>query len=272
MSNLLNAEEEHMYLTWQKNRRRGKVATGLIVIAFGTLFLLRGLGVALPDWLFSWPLIVISIGLIIVIKHKFKTMAGYLLMLIGTLFLFHHWYPEIVNLKVVWPILIILVGFGIIFKSRFKGKKCRGHRDHHHRFHRERWKKHEAFFEEIGNLEDVSQDDFIDAVSIFGGVQKNVVSKQFRGADIVTIFGGNEINLSQADFTDKVVMDVTNIFGGTTLTVPNNWQIKSEIVVLFGDVEDKRPKNASVGEGVEKVVILKGTCLFGGIEINSYNS
>lgn len=271
MSNLLNAEEEHMYLTWQKNKKRGKVATGLIVIGFGTLFLLRGLGVDLPDWLFSWPLILISIGVIIVIKHKFKTVAGYMLMLIGTLFLFHDWYPDIINMKVAWPIVIILVGFGIIFKSRFKGK-CGRHRDHHHKFHRDRWKKHEAFFEEIGSLDDVSQDDFIDAVSIFGGVQKNVVSKQFRGADIVTIFGGNELNLSQADFTDKVVMDVTNIFGGTTLTVPNNWQIKSEIVVLFGDVEDKRQHSPAVGDTPDKVVILKGTCLFGGIEINSYNS
>jgi predicted membrane protein len=272
----INAEFEHKFLSWQKSNKRSKIATGLLVITFGVLFLLKELGYHIPEWVFRWEMILISVGIIVIIRSKFRSLPGYLMILIGKLFLLHQWYPDAINMRIIWPILIIIAGLGIIFKSRRK-RHCRDHRFHgrHKRFNREHWKNYQCGEETPGfmpNLDDISQDDFIDAVSIFGGVHKNVVSKQFRGADIVTMFGGNELNLSQADFTDKVIMDVTNIFGGTTLVVPNNWQIKSEMVVLFGDIQDKRIVHTPQPGEIEKVVILKGTCLFGGIEINSFNS
>jgi len=268
-----DAEVEHKFLSWERSNRRGKIAAGLLVITFGTLFLLSGLGVNIPTWVFNWEMILIAIGFIVVIRHKLRSLAGYLMMIVGTLFLFHEWYPEAINMKIIWPILVILVGIGMLFKSqRSRSGRFRKHGHHHHRFNREHWKQWHDGEGFAANLDDISQDDFIDAVSIFGGVQKNVVSKKFRGADIVTIFGGNEINLSQADFTDKVVMDVTNFFGGTTLVVPNNWQIKSEVVAIFGGIEDKRQSSQPIPGEPEKIVILKGTCLFGGIDINSFNS
>ena len=271
----INAEVEHKYLSWQKSTKRGKIAAGLIVVTFGTLYLLKGLNVDIPSWVFSWEMILMGIGIVILIRSKFRSLPGYLIILAGNIFLLHEWYPKAVNMSILWPILLIFAGIGIIIRSqrahhhhrRFGGKREAKH------FNRDQWKKlKEQEISAFGDLDDISQDDFIDAVSIFGGVHKNVVSKQFKGADIVTIFGGNELNLSQADFTEKVIMDITNIFGGTTLVVPNNWQINSEMVVLFGGIEDKRtPITPAPGE-IEKIVVLKGTCLFGGIEINSYNS
>lgn len=267
----MNAEDQHRYLSWQKSNKRGKFAAGIIVILFGVLFLLKETGVHLPSWTFGPGTILIGVSLIVLIKHKFKALIGYILGLVGTLLVLKECYPDAINMKLVWPVLVILAGIGILFRSQRKSRFHRHHHDHH-RFHRENWKKrHQAFFEGAEDLDNISQDDFIDAVSIFGGLQKNVVSKQFRGADIVTIFGGNEINLSQADFTDQIVMDVTNIFGGTTLTVPNNWEIKSEVVSIFGSIDDKRPITPKDVDAPSKVVLLRGSCMFGGIEINSYN-
>jgi predicted membrane protein len=275
MSNSFNAEDEHRFLSWQKGNRRGKLATGLIIIGFGTLFLLRGLGVVLPSWIFSWEMILAAIGLVIVIKHKLKTFTGYFLILLAGVFLLHDWYPNVVNLSILWPIFFILLGIGMIFKSRFKKDHHGRHRftKHHRggRFGREHHQRRADFFNDLADLEDVSQDDFIDAVSIFGGVRKNVVSKQFRGADIVTIFGGNELNLQHADFNETVVMDITNIFGGTSISVPANWQVKSDMVVLFGDVDDKRQPFVPAEGEPQKIILLRGTCLFGGIEINGFN-
>lgn len=271
----INAEVEHKYLSWQKSTKRGKIATGLLVITFGTLYLLKGLNVDIPSWVFSWEMILIAIGIVVLIRSKFRSLPGYMMILAGNIFLLHEWYPKAFNMSIIWPIMIIFIGISIIFKSQRKHHHSRFRGMHEdRRFNREQWKKFKkgGDIPAFGDLDDISQDDFIDAVSIFGGVHKNVVSKQFKGADIVTLFGGNELNLSQADFTEKVIMDITNIFGGTTLVVPNNWQINSEMVVLFGGIEDKRtPITPAPGE-IEKIVILKGTCLFGGIEINSYNS
>jgi hypothetical protein len=107
---------------------------------------------------------------------------------------------------------------------------------------------------------------------VFGGVKKNIISKNFRGGETVTIFGGTEINLTQADVNGGVVLDLTQIFGGTKLIVPPHWRIQSkDMVAIFGGVDDKRPllSNASTEE-TNKVLILKGTCIFGGIDIRSY--
>lgn len=60
------------------------------------------------------------------------------------------------------------------------------------------------------------------------------------------------------------------MFGGTKLIVPANWEIKSEIVTVIGNMEDKRPASPKLGEGSGKVLVLTGTTVFGGIEISSY--
>lgn len=262
------ATHEHIYLSAQKSHQRGKVAAGLIVIAFGVLYLLKSLDFPIPQKIFSVGSILIAFGIVVLIKHKFRSFGGYIFLISGKFLLLSELYPKTVKMEIFWPLLIILIGLMILFgnKRRFK----RRHEHFHHWRHQRQM--NECTPPDFGDLDAVSQDDFIDAVSIFGGVQKNVVSKKFRGADIVTIFGGNEINLSQADFSQQIVMDVTNIFGGTTLTIPNNWQVKSEVVSIFGGIEDKRPVQPTNEETIPKVVLLRGTCMFGGIEINSFNS
>ncbi|MDH4472558.1 MAG: LiaF-related protein [Fluviicola sp.] len=271
----INAEDQHHYLSWQKSNKRGKITTGLFVVVFGILYLLHETGVKLPTWTFTPGPFIIAFGLIVLVKHKFKSFFGYIMIVVGKLLIWKEIYPEAVNMNIIWPVLVILLGLFILFKSKPRSgprgnrfEKRREFRKKHHRGHRHYCEDMEG----IEDLENISQDDFIDAVSIFGGVQKNVVSKNFRGADIVTIFGGNEINLSQADFNHQIVMDVTNLFGGTTLTIPNHWQVKTEMVSIFGGIEDKRPSTEANTDNPDKIVILRGTCMFGGIEINSFNS
>ena len=96
-----------------------------------------------------------------------------------------------------------------------------------------------------------------------------VVSKKFQGGEIVSILGGSDINLSQSDIQGKVRLETTNIMGGTKLVIPPTWDVQSELVALFGGVEDKRDIRAG-NIDPQKVLVLEGTCLFGGIEIRSF--
>ncbi len=115
---------------------------------------------------------------------------------------------------------------------------------------------------------DKSLETEIDIVSIFSGVKKRVLSKQFQGGDITCVFGGAEVNLTNADFISPIVLDVTMIFGGTKLIVPANWELRSEVAAIFGGIDDKRPQpSVSVPE---KTIIVKGTLMFGGVEVNSF--
>jgi predicted membrane protein len=113
------------------------------------------------------------------------------------------------------------------------------------------------------------QEDFVDSTSVFGGAKKNIISKNFKGGDLVNIFGGTELDLTRADFNGTAVVELTTIFGGTKFIVPSNWTVKSEAVTIFGGLEDKRNTHNLV-DNPDKVLILRGTVIFGGIEIKSY--
>jgi len=116
--------------------------------------------------------------------------------------------------------------------------------------------------------ENYSSEDFVNATSVFGGVHKKIMSKNFRGGDIVTFLGGTEIDLTQADFTGTVRLDVTQIMGGTKIIVPPHWEVRSEVTALFAGFEDKRQQPAATNP--DKVLIIDGTSIFGGIELKNY--
>ena len=110
--------------------------------------------------------------------------------------------------------------------------------------------------------------DVLDVASVFASTRKVVISKNFKGGEIVSVFAGTEINLSQADFTGPVKIEAVAVFGGMKLIVPANWEIRSETAVIVGGIEDNREPAAVTHP--DKVVILEGVVIFGGIEINSY--
>lgn len=64
-------------------------------------------------------------------------------------------------------------------------------------------------------------------------------------------------------------MELTTIFGGTKFIVPSNWTVKSEAVTIFGGLEDKRNTQTLI-DNPDKILLLKGTVIFGGIEIKSF--
>ncbi|HMW10948.1 MAG TPA: LiaF-related protein, partial [Bacteroidia bacterium] len=90
-----------------------------------------------------------------------------------------------------------------------------------------------------------------------------------KGGEVSAVFGGAEINFMQADIQGRVELEVNQVFGGTKLIVPAHWEIKSEIAAVLGSVEDKRPLRGTTTDE-KKVLILRGTTVFGGIDINSY--
>ena len=175
-------------------------------------------------------------------------------MIVGGVFLFDRINPDISMRRYIWPMALIAVGMFFIIRPR--------------RRNWDNWSEKKSG-DIPGMSESWSDEDFVDSTSIFGGAKKNIISKNFKGGDLVNIFGGTDLDLTQADFAGKATIELTTIFGGTKLIVPSNWSIKSEAVIIFGGLEDKR-KMPAISETPDKVLILKGTVIFGGIEIKSY--
>jgi predicted membrane protein len=248
-------------------RRPGRLGPGLFLLLVGTVLLLDQMGFPLPDWLFNWHLLLIAIGIFLGLRHNFRGGAWLVLILVGTYFYIQDYYPHLPLHRFLWPSVLIFVGLMIIVSPRRYGRR---------REWREQWgedwrgrscgKRSAVGFATA--KEGFSTEDFIDSTAIFGGVHKKVVSKNFRGGDCTSIMGGTELDLTQADFTGVIRLDVTQLMGGTKILVPPHWEVRSEVTAVFAGYEDKRQQPAVVNP--DKIMILTGTSIFGGIELKNY--
>ena len=246
--------------------RNSRIWSGFIFVIAGILLLAYKMGAPVPGWLFTWPVLLIAIGLLTGIKSRFHNPGSSIMILIGGIFLLDQSIPGIDFHNYIVP--IILISIGLLFILRPRPARC-GRRNRY-------WNRmdfnEEAFANNAGRGDAHPADDnaeYINVHAVFGGIKKNIVSKNFKGGEIVSFMGGSEINFMQADIQHPVVVDVNNVFGGTKLIIPSNWDVKNEISAVFGGVEDKRSFNNSVPDSNKKI-LLKGACVFGGIEVTNY--
>jgi len=254
---------------WGKRNERSRVWTGVFFLVLGALLFTKTAGLILfPSWFFTWPVLLIAIGLFVGIKHGFTTPGPFIMILIGTIFLTDRVTDDIHLRPYMWPIIFVAAGLFIILRP--KKSRCR------REWRNDNYTGEQPSFTTPANEETKpgwessvnDQSDAIDITAVFGGVKKKVLSKHFKGGDIVAIMGGTEINLLQADFKGRIIVDTFTMFGGTKLIVPNDWDVQSQVVAIFGGVDDKRPPATNYDPS--KVIILEGTCIFGGIEIRNF--
>ena len=287
-----NSDKDQAGITDQNSRIRGRargrflLPMGLVIV--GSLIFIRQMGIGLPEWLISWPLLMIVGGIIIGLAHAFRGPGWLIMILIGSFFLMDRMVPGLEIHRFIWPTIIILVG--LIMLIRPKRPYCDGDDWggwYSHR-HRRRWQRFERRFGPATNFGPgapaspkpdaatgsgfestrFSSEDYISATTLLGGINKNILSKNFKGGDITIFMGGAELNLSQADIQGSAVLDITQIMGGTKIIVPPHWTIRSELTSVFGSIEDKRQNIGTPNP--EKVLIIDGTSVFGGIEIRNY--
>jgi predicted membrane protein len=261
MDNIENDE-----ITESHHKKRWILPVVLLLVGIGLL--LNQLGLELPFWLITWPMLLIVVGIIRGVTSGFRDARWFILILIGGIFLVDEIIPGISFHRFLWPLAIIAIGLYLLIKPRNFHRNR--HWDDWHRTMRNNraWKQGGEQNNFAGSGRSFSSDSFIDATTVFGGVNRTIVSKDFKGGDITVFMGGTEINLSQADINGTARLDITQIMGGTKLIVPPHWEIRSELTSVFGNIEDKRQQTAVTNP--DKVLIIDGTSIFGGIEIRNY--
>lgn len=228
-----------------------KLVAGALLIFAGALLFLDSFDLVdfpIKYYIFSWKTLLIGIGLIIIASKEHKV-PGYILIGLGCIF----WLPSIVDVdirlhQVFWPLILIGIGLAIITR---RGK----HRG-------QRWHAGASPGEGSGT-------DYLDDLSLFGGGQRMVSSKNFKGGHVTAIFGGSEISLKEAEMVGEIcIIDVFTMFGGTKLIVPQHWNVKSDALSIFGGLSDKRIVRPT-DQDENKTLLIKGLVLFGGVEIKS---
>jgi len=233
---------------------RGRALGGLVVVIVGTILLAKQVGVDFPYWFFTWPMALIAIGVYVGFRHSFRNPGWLIPVGIGALFLIEDIAPEIGIKQFIWPIIIISIGLFMIFRPRGRNRGA------------EYWKQRYN----SSNMSESFASNAFETVTVFGGDKKQIISKDFKGGESVCFFGGVEINLTQADINGIAEIEVVQCFGGTKIIVPPHWRVQSdELVCVFGSLEDKRQVAGSVVDPT-KTLVLKGTCIFGGIDLRSF--
>ncbi|MES2458820.1 MAG: LiaF domain-containing protein [Bacteroidota bacterium] len=255
-----------------RDNNTSRIWSGLIILAVGLVFFLRNVGIHIPGWVISWHTLLILIGLLVGYKRNFNGGGWLIMVLIGGFFTVE----DIIDLdlsKYYFAIGFIILGLFVIFKPKSS----------HNKWQRKWQKKFGSKADSTGPFDasaataadtgfqyaDKEDNDVLDSVNVFGGSHQNVYSKNFKGGDVIAIFGGSDINLTQADFQDTITLDVVAIFGGMKVIVPPSWEIKSEVTAIFGGMDDKRALNP-VTTGPRKVLVIKGVALFGGVDIRNF--
>jgi len=252
---------------------------GLILLGIGFLLIVHNLKFVpdfIPWWVWTWPFLLITIGTFSLLTSDNKG-PGIILIGIGTIFLA----PDI--LDDFWPdfsdmfkdeshlfiyLILIVIGLSLLFRSSsgfrsgFKEWKGRHGMSGDSDFGKEN--------PPVDPTDDATytSNDFIDEVAIFGGGDKIITSNNFRGGKVTAIFGGTDIILQHAVLAPGVnQLEVFALFGGWTLRIPPHWQVKSEVVAIFGGISDKRYIAADQPKDNTRQLVIKGLVLFGGGEI-----
>ena len=193
---------------------------GILIILAGIFILLdqlHFLSPTLSEIFISWQMLLIALGIYNLFFSESSKTFGQILLFVGGFFLL----PEIFTLphnfsRNFWPVLLIVLGIFILYRSGAFGKRP-----------------------ETARPIDAKEMEYFDEVNVFGGSEKKVSIKNFRGGRITSIFGGSEIDLTGSELAEGIqVIEVFYVFGGSSLKVPENWVVTNKVAAILGGFSD----------------------------------
>jgi hypothetical protein len=102
-------------------------------------------------------------------------------------------------------------------------------------------------------------------INIFGGSNRGGVWNVPREIRMLNIFGGGDVDFSQAQFSHPTVrIKILTIFGGASIYVREDINTISKIASIFGGTDNSAPSNSSSGA---PTIIIEGLVIFGGTDI-----
>lgn len=213
------------------------IILGIILIVVGVWFGLYATGVVKVNLLFNgwWTLFIIVPSFLGLFDEDGRTgsliglFAGVLLLLSC---------QDVLNfdivLKLIVPCVLIVTGLSFIFKGKIKTK----------------------------NIENVKVVGGTNYNATFSGQNLDFSKEEFTGTKLDAVFGGIKCDLRNAIINDDVVIEASAIFGGITILVPKDVNVKITSTSIFGGVDGK-----SKMDKPGKTIYVNATCLFGGVEV-----
>jgi predicted membrane protein len=229
-------------------RGKSSLFWGAFLVLGGVALLLDHMGIISVDrlWRF-WPLLLVCAGIPNIMSRE-RRLWGILLITGGVLFQLNELGIGHFRWNDIWPILLIATGLMLMWgaiEGRRKPSSPSGGGDPR---------------------------TTLNEVAIFGGIERRVTSQDFQGGHINAVFGGIEIDLTDANMqADEATLEINAIFGGVELRVPETWQVAFRGTPIFGGIADKTLRRGSQPPTAlpTRVLVLTGAVIFGGVEIKN---
>jgi Domain of unknown function (DUF5668)/Cell wall-active antibiotics response 4TMS YvqF len=243
-----------------------QLIVGLLIIFVGVVFTLDELGLApAVSYLRFWPTALIAIGVLKMLQAQDGggAFAGLLFTLVGA------WLQaeelDIIHIRLwqIWPLALVLFGAFLVWQGLGGRGRPRespvavppipdsGER---------------ASWSGDAPAPVTDANSTLSAMALLGGVSRGNNSRAVRGADLLAIMGGCQLDLRQAAIHGEAVIDLFTMWGGIEIRVPEDWTVVSHILPFMGGVEDKTrpPQGANAHR-----LILRGFAIMGGVEIKN---
>src|SRR5262249_18024766 len=150
--------------------------------------------------------------------------AGIFWAVIGFLFLLGSFGIIRMTFRELWPILLIGIGALMLWRAVLvrRGGPCL-------------WNPGPADAEGPAEANTTSSNSALSAKAILGGVERRIISQDFRGGDVTAIMGGCNLDFRSALIKppNQAVLEVFALFGGIEIRVPEDWTVVSELEVIL---------------------------------------
>ncbi len=220
---------------------------GLLIVGIGLIALAGSLGYYEVEglWRTFWPVILIAFGLANLVEEPRNIVISGLMTVVGVVFLLrnlgYEYFEKIDIWAMIWPLVIIFIGVTLL-TSRSGSRSYRNE-------HRTNY----------GGKD-------LDIIRIFSGEDMVVNTNDFRGGDVVTVFGGVNLDLRNASVQDRPArIDMVCIFGGADIKVPEDWHVKITGVPIFGGWGNKTILKTSPDRPVD--LEISAVVIFGGMDV-----
>ncbi|MFZ3215462.1 MAG: DUF5668 domain-containing protein [Candidatus Acidiferrales bacterium] len=232
---------------------------GGLIVAAGVVLLLDQQGLINADRVFSyfWPVVFMAAGTAMLIDCRGKGGRGIWglgLFAVGLLLILENLGLAHIRFEIVWPLIIIAGGVLMIWRAM--GPPIPGGPGG-------------QWWERLRSSGSDSGSEF-DHIAIFSGFKRRTTSKTFRGGKILTIFGGFQIDLRQAEIEGEYAMiEAIALMGGGEIKVPSTWSVSVEGIGFMGGYVDETDPIPPPAGAPQKRLVVKGAAIMGGVVVKN---
>jgi predicted membrane protein len=148
---------------------------------------------------------------------------GIIIIVFGVLFLLDNFYVISFGnfISTYWPLILVAIGIKILLDHR-------------------RQKDESDEFDSVESANTFGEKSSVDGISesnVFGDINLNITSEQFKGGSVSNVFGDIKLDVSKTKLSEGITkVFVSGVFGDVNIVTPKDIPIQTKISCVAGDI------------------------------------